>query len=76
MTIGWYVRVTTGVIQDGIYDTVLYIAGFETPEAAIEAVRRNRAIEGEVYEALPGEITLGIGPQPKPGEVRLLPGAV
>jgi hypothetical protein len=77
MTIGWYVRVTTGIITDGVYDTVLYIAGFDTPEAAVEAVRRRRSVEREAYEVLPeGEITSGKGPQPKPGEVRLIPGAV
>jgi hypothetical protein len=30
MTVGWYVRVRTGEIHDGVYDTVLYIAGFST----------------------------------------------
>jgi hypothetical protein len=77
MTVGWYVRVATDKIQDGVYDTVLYIAGFKTPEAAVEAVRRHRCVEGETYEVPPdGEITAGGGPQPKPGEVRLIPGAV
>ena len=25
--VGWYVRVKTGVITDGVYDTVMYIVG-------------------------------------------------
>jgi hypothetical protein len=61
MTVGWFVRVVTGEIQDGVYDTVVYIAGFETPEAAVEAVRLHRSAEGETREAL-DEITTGIGP--------------
>jgi hypothetical protein len=76
MTVGWYVRVTTSIVQDGVYDTVLYIAGFETQSQAIDAVRRVRSIEGEEYQVPPdGEIVRGYGPQPAPGEVRLIRGA-
>jgi hypothetical protein len=74
--IGWYVRVTTNVIRDGVYDTVLYIAGYSTPAEAEEAVKKLRSAPKELYEVLPGEITPGRGPQPSRGEVRLLEGAV
>jgi hypothetical protein len=74
--IGWYVRVTTDQIYDGVYNTVLYVAGYPTPEGALDAVRKTRAVLGESYEVLPGEITPDRGPQPLPGEVRLLKGAV
>ena len=74
--IGWYVRVTTGEIVDGVYDTVLYIAGFTTPELAEKAVRAVRSKPSETYEVLEGEITADRGPQPKRGEVLLLKGAV
>jgi hypothetical protein len=73
--IGWYVRVKTGEIVDQVYDTVLYIAGFPTPAEAIAAVRAVRANPSEPCEVLM-EVTLGRGPQPTPGEVRLIPGAV
>jgi hypothetical protein len=77
MPIGWYVRVTTDEIQDGVYNTVLYIAGFASPAEAEQAVRRLRSRPGETFEVLPdGEIIPGQGPQPEPGEVRLLQGAV
>lgn len=74
--IGWYVRVRTGEIVDGVYDTALYIAGYPTPgeaEAAVRAVRSGNAGE---YEVLEEPIAGGRGPLPKPGEVRLLVGAV
>ncbi len=74
--IGWYVRVKTGELVDDVYDTVLYIAGFPTPAEAEAAVRSVRAKPSEEYEFLSGEITTGRGPQPAPGEVRLLKGAV
>jgi hypothetical protein len=74
--IGWYVRVTTDEIVDGVYCTMVYIAGYPTPADAQAAVRKVRVITGEQYEVLPGEITIGRGPQPAPGEVRLLPGVV
>ena len=75
-TIGWYVRVITGEVVDGVYATALYIAGFPTPEEAEQAVRTERSKAGEQYEVLPGEIIAGRGPQPEPGKVRMLPGAV
>jgi hypothetical protein len=74
--IGWYVRVKTGELVDGVYDTVLYIAGFHTPAEAEAAVRKERAKPSEDYEVLEGAITPDRGPQPAPGEVRLLKGAV
>jgi hypothetical protein len=74
--IGWYVRVTTGEIVDQVYDTVVYIAGFPTPEEALAAVKAVRGRPWEPCEVLPGEITADRGPQPAPGEVRLLPGLV
>ena len=63
-------------MQDGVYDTVLYIAGFGTPAEAEAAVRQVRSKPGEQYQVLPGPIVPDRGPQPKVGEVRLLPGAV
>jgi len=74
--VGWYVRVTTGEIVDEVYDTILYIAGYPTPVEAEAAVRKERGRAGEQYEVLPGPITTTRGPQPHPGEVRMLPGAV
>jgi hypothetical protein len=74
--IGWYVRVTTDKVRDGVYNTVLYIAGFPTPAEAEGAVRKSRSKMEERYEVLSGEIEIGRGPQPKRGEVRLLKGAV
>jgi hypothetical protein len=74
--VGWYVRVTTGEVIDGVYDTVLYIAGYPTPTEAEAAVRKARSKSGERYEVLEGEIIAGHGPQPEPGEVRMLSGAV
>jgi hypothetical protein len=41
--IGWYVRVRTGEIVDGVYDTVLYIAGYPTLAEAEAAVRNVRS---------------------------------
>lgn len=76
MAIGWYVRVTTGEVVDGVYDTVLYIAGFSSPEEALAAVKAERGKPWEPCVVLPGEITTDRGPQPAQGEVRLLPGAV
>jgi len=74
--IGWYVRVRTGEIVDGVYDTVLYIAGYPTPAEAEAAVRNVRSKSDEQCEVLEGGIIAGYGPQPQPGEVRLLTGAV
>lgn len=74
--IGWYVRVTTDQVYDEVYNTVLYIAGYPTPAEAIEAVRKVHSPRAEKYEVLPGEIVADRGPQPAPGEVRLLNGAV
>jgi len=74
--IGWYVRVTTGEVVDGVYDTVLYVAGYPTPAEAEAAVRKARAKSGERYEVVPGGIMAGHGPQPNPGELRVLKGAV
>jgi hypothetical protein len=75
MAIGWYVRVATADVYDGVYNTVIYIAGFPTPAEAEKAVRNARSKPGEKYEILEGEIVAGHGPQPEPGEVRLIPGA-
>jgi hypothetical protein len=74
--IGWYVRVKTGELADGVYDTALYIAGFPTPTEAEATVRSARAKPGEECEVLEDAITPDRGPQPAPGEVRLLKGAV
>ena len=73
--IGWYVRVTTDELYDGVYNTVLYITGFSTPADAEAAVRKARSKLGERYEVL-DEIVPDRGPQPERGEVRLLKGAV
>jgi len=74
--IGWYVRVRVGEIADGVYDTVLYIAGYPSPAEAEAAVRKARSKSGEQYEVLAEGIVAGRGPQPQPGEVRMLAGAV
>ena len=76
--IGWYVRVWVGErdSDDPAYDTVLYIAGFPTRADAEAAVRSVRPASGERMEVLDGGIVAGIGPQPKPGEVQRLEGAV
>lgn len=74
--IGWYVRVKTGELVDGVYDTVLYIAGYPKPAEAEAAVRTIRAKPGEQYEVIEGGIVAGYGPQPMPGEVRIIKGAV
>ena len=70
--VGWYVRVTTGELINGVYDTVVYIAGFPTPAEAEAAVRAMRAKPWEKCEVLEGGIAPGHGPQPAPGEVRLI----
>lgn len=57
-------------------DTVLYIAGYPTPAEAEAAVRKARSKSGEHYEVLEGGIVAGCGPEPQPGEVRMLAGAV
>jgi hypothetical protein len=73
--IGWYVRVQTGEIRDGVYDTVLYVVGHPTRAEAEAAVRRVRPNSHELLKVL-DEVVAGRGPQPDPGEVRLLKGAV
>lgn len=73
---GWYVRVTAGEIHDGVYDTVLYVVGHPTPAEAEAAVRKSRVSQEETYEVLTDEVTPGRGPQPAPGHVWLLKGAV
>ena len=76
--VGWLVRVWVGEEEsdDPAYDTALYMAGYETPVEAEAAVRKVRPKNGERIEVLEGAITPGIGPQPKPGEVQRLRGAV
>ena len=73
--VGWYVRVKTNEIHDGVYDTVLYVVGLPTAAEAEAAVRSLRSTLGEAYEVLPDAVTSGIGPQPAPGQVWLLRGA-
>ena len=74
--IGWYVRVTTVDVGDGVYNTVLYVVRLPTPAEAEEAVQQARSNRSKRYEVLLGEVTAERGPQPMPGEVRLLVGAV
>ncbi len=76
--VGWYVRVCVGEDEsdDPAYDTALYIAGYPTPAEAESAVRKVRPKSGERLEVLDGAIIPGVGPQPKPGEVRRLRGTV
>jgi hypothetical protein len=76
--IGWYVRVWVGEEEsdDPAYDTALYIVGCPTRAEAEEAVRKFRGKAEERLEVLDREIVTGAGPQPKPGEVRRLSGAV
>ena len=45
-------------------------------DEAVKAVKAARGKPWEPCQALPGEIMPGRGPQPEPGEVRLLKGAV
>ena len=71
---GWYVGVTTKEVLHGEPVTMLYL-GCAIPKDAEDAVRKERAIEGEQYNAVDMAV-LGIGPQPELGEVRLLKGAV
>jgi hypothetical protein len=52
------------------------MAGYPTPAEAEAAVRKVRPKSGERMEVLDREIIPGIGPQPKPGEVQRLRGAV
>jgi hypothetical protein len=75
--VGWYVRVWCGQEEadDPAYETVLYIAGYPTRVEAEAAVRKSRPKDGERMEVLDDEIVPGIGPQPKPGEVRKIGGA-
>jgi hypothetical protein len=73
---GWYVRVTTDQVYDGVYNTLLYIAGYPKRDEAESAVKKARGANGETYQTLPEPIISNRGPQPAPGEVRLLVGAV
>jgi len=75
--IGWYVRVWVGKNEsdDPAYDTAIYVAGYSTPADAEEAVSKFRRRGGERLRAIFG-IDRGIGPQPEPGEVQRLRGAV
>ena len=61
--IGCYVRVTTGEIVDGVYDTVVYVAGDPTPAEAVAAVRASRGRPDEPDEVLSEAVTIGRGPQ-------------
>ncbi|GEP12750.1 hypothetical protein MGN01_45950 [Methylobacterium gnaphalii] len=72
------VRVWVGVEEsdDPAYDTALYMAGYASPAEAEAAVRRLRPKRGERIEVLEGPIVTGIGPQPEPGQVQRLSGAV
>ncbi|WP_222861445.1 hypothetical protein, partial [Streptococcus dysgalactiae] len=62
--------------DDPPHETALYIAGFPTPAEAEAALRSARMKRDERVEVLEGEIMPGIGPQPEPGEVKRLRGAV
>jgi len=67
----------TGEIVDGVYDTVLYIAGYPTPAEAEAAVRNVRFKERRaVRGSRRGKLLPATVHSPKPGEVRLLTGAV
>ena len=74
-TLGWYVRVLTREIHDGVYDTVLYVVGLPIAAQAEAAVRSLRSTPGETCEILPDAVTAGRGPQPALGQVWLLKGA-
>ncbi len=73
--IGWLVRVGGQPVWDGVYDTVIYIAGYEKPEDAKAAVKAVCQMPDDLIEVLPGAVVRGCGPQPVAEEVRLLPGA-
>ena len=59
-----------------MYDTVLYVVGHPTPTEAEAVVRKSRQKLDETYEVLLEPVTPGKGPQPAPGQVWLLEGAV
>jgi len=73
--LGWYVRVFPIEPIDDEHETVLYVVGLLDSTQAIEAVKQLRSLAGEKYEAV-GTAVVGRGPQPTPGEVRELKGAV
>lgn len=73
--VGWYVRVGGLPVWDGVYDTALYVAGHGTPAEAEAAVRAVCLAADSRIDVLPDPIWPGRGPQPAPGEVRLIPGA-
>jgi hypothetical protein len=73
--IGWYVRVTTTEVVEGEPLTILYVVGYPTQEECKQAVRQARSMSGETYDVLDRAVLLGIGPQPKPGQVWELKGA-
>ena len=73
---GWYIRVKTGEVRDGVYDTVLYVVDHPTPTTAEAAVRQSRQRLNETYEVLLEPVMPKKGPQPAPGQVWLLEGAV
>jgi len=60
---------------DDEHNTILYVVGLPDPTQAINAVRQLRSLADEKYEAV-GTAILGRGPQPQPGEVRELKGAL
>ena len=72
---GWYVRVRTGELKDGVCDTVLYVVGYPIPAEAEAAVKRARSKPAEEYWVV-DVVIAGREPQPEAGEVRLLIGAV
>ena len=72
--IGWLVRVSGQPVWDGVYDTIVYLAGYASPEEAKAAVMAKCNVSDELAIVLPDAIVPGRGPQPMPGEVRLLTG--
>src|SRR4051812_6030806 len=70
MSMGWYVRVTTDEIYDGVYNTVVYIAGFASPAEAERAVRGVRSNPGRHSRFSRVKSLPGRGPKPAAGLTR------
>jgi hypothetical protein len=73
--LGWYVRVTCAECIQGEPATMLYLVGLPEARQAEDAVKQFRSISGESYQVV-AKVIANRGPQPTPGEVRELKGAI